>query len=169
MGNLFRLFFRLCLFFQKYNLKEDDTAEIIQALIDNQIVKPAGLNKTLSDDLDDVFKNFGFTDPKQVILEAIKISARGNGRTWRFVFNKLDYWRKQGVKSVADANNLENKLIAMPNRSGKPIRTEEQPVWLGKEEQQPKREATPEEIEAFEREKAKVFGRIKDYKDKKSG
>ncbi|MBO1515024.1 hypothetical protein, partial [Metabacillus bambusae] len=109
-------------------------------------------------------------EPQKVILEAITLSARGNGRTWRFVFNKLNFWRKQGVKSVSDAINLENKPIASPpNRFGKAIRTEQQPEWLGKEDQQLKREATPEEIAAFEEEKRKLFGRIKDYKEQKSG
>ncbi|MBO1515710.1 DnaD domain protein, partial [Metabacillus bambusae] len=87
-----------------YRLKDDEgTPEIIQSLIDNQIVQPGGLNKTLSDDLEDIIKNFGFNEPQKVILEAITLSARGNGRTWRFVFNKLNFWRKQGVKSVSDA------------------------------------------------------------------
>ena len=153
-----------------FNLKDDDgTPEIIQSLIDNQIVSPGGLNKTLSDDLDDIIKNFGFTEPQKVILEAITISARGNGRTWRFVFNKINFWRKQGVKGVTDAINLENKPISLPNRQSKPIRTEEQPEWIGKETVPANQEKTPEEIAAFEKEKAKLFSRIKDYKDQKSG
>ncbi|MFC0271101.1 Lin1244/Lin1753 domain-containing protein [Metabacillus herbersteinensis] len=144
-------------------LKDDDTSDIIQSLIDNQIVQPGGLNKQLSDDLNDIFENFRFTEPEQVILEAIKFSARGNGRTWRFVFNKLDLWRKQGIKSVTDATNFENKPKGnTQTRFGKAVRTEKEPKWLKETDTQHKQ--TPEELAAFEEEKRKLAERINKFK-----
>lgn len=82
---------------------------VVEELIQNNIISPAGITKTLNDDLNDIYDNFNFSDTDQVIKEAIKYAARGNGKTWRFVYNRLDYWRKAGVKTVQDAVNLEEQ------------------------------------------------------------
>lgn len=80
---------------------------ILNLLIQNNIIHPAAINYTLTNDLDDIENNFGFTDPKAMILEAVKDAARGNGRTWKFVYNKLNLWRKQGIKTVEDLERLQ--------------------------------------------------------------
>ena len=156
----------------KNNLfNDEDTREIIESLVANEIVKPGGFTKTLSDDLDDIFENFKFDSPKDVILEAIKISARGNGRTWRFVFGKIDLWRKQGVKKVLDAEMFENQQMQQPKRTGnfyKPLRQEITPDWMpnsgsNQEDNQP---LSDDEVE---RERKELEERIKQHKKQLEG
>ncbi|WP_339147664.1 MULTISPECIES: DnaD domain protein [unclassified Sutcliffiella] len=95
--------------YNNLNNKEEEEApleKILELLQKSEIVPPNKVNHFLRDDLSDVIDNFGFEQPEVVIEEAIKISARGNGRTWLFVYNKLDEWRKSGVKTVEDLEHL---------------------------------------------------------------
>jgi DNA replication protein DnaD len=83
----------------------NDEDPIITLLINNGIVHPGGINYTLMEDLNDITSNFGFVNSEQMIEEAIKDAARGNGKTWKFVYNKLVLWRKQGIKNLEDLEN----------------------------------------------------------------
>ncbi|MDN4525352.1 DUF4373 domain-containing protein [Fictibacillus fluitans] len=79
--------------------KEKPAPNVFDLLINNRIIKPENINEVMRDDIDDVMETFGFEDPLEMIQEAIKDSARGNGRTWKFVYNKLNDWRKKGYKN----------------------------------------------------------------------
>ncbi|SDO80336.1 DnaD domain protein [Halobacillus aidingensis] len=96
---------------EQEELKEEEPArgvnQIIQSLIDNHLVTPGGLTATLLDDLNDVLDNFGFEDPEEMILEAIKDAVRGNGKTWKFTYRKLVLWRKQGITTKGQLDNLD--------------------------------------------------------------
>lgn len=86
------------------DIKEEDESgdPIINLLIKNNVVHPNGINYTLHEDLNDIKDTFGFEDSEEMIKEAIKDAARGNGKTWKFVYNKLNLWRKQGIKNKQD-------------------------------------------------------------------
>ncbi|WP_262372680.1 replication protein [Sutcliffiella horikoshii] len=99
----------------KKNNKEEEVS-ILEKIIDllqiSGIVPPRKINRFLREDIEDVIENFGFETPIEVIEEAIKDAARGNGETWKFVYNKLNTWRKSGVKTLADLDHLqENKKV----------------------------------------------------------
>ena len=106
--------------------KEEDASggdPIVNALIENNIVSPGGLTATLRDDINDIFNNFGFDEPEKMILEAIKDATRGNGRTWKFVYNKLNLWSKQGL---TDPDKVQvSDLSGKPKRNGKKVNWEE--------------------------------------------
>lgn len=90
---------------------EDETDPIINLLIENKIIHPAGITQTLVDDLNDITNEFGFKNPEEMIAEAVKDSVRGNGRTWKFVYNKLNLWRKQGIKTLSELKTyLEGEI-----------------------------------------------------------
>lgn len=80
-----------------------------QSLIDNNIINAMGITKTLLDDINDIYDNYGFTEPDAVIEEGIKVAVRGNGKTWRFIYRRLDLWRKLGVRTVEDARAAEEQ------------------------------------------------------------
>ncbi|MCQ2009228.1 DUF4373 domain-containing protein [Sporolactobacillus sp. STSJ-5] len=90
--------------------EEEATKDIsvVDKLLKNNIISPAFITETLREDIDDICSNFGFDDPKEIIFYGIKVAVRGNGRTWKFIYNRLEYWRKQGVHTVADAEQLES-------------------------------------------------------------
>ncbi|MCM3618725.1 DnaD domain protein [Sutcliffiella horikoshii] len=95
--------------------KEEEVSileKIIGLLQISGIVPPRKINRFLREDIEDVIENFGFETPIEIIEEAIKDAARGNGETWKFVYNKLNTWRKSGVKTLADLDHLqENRKV----------------------------------------------------------
>ncbi|AHJ88643.1 DnaD-like helicase loader [Geobacillus phage GBK2] len=105
------------------NNKEEEVDPVIDLLIKNNIVKPGGINYTLYDDLKDIEDNFGFENPNEMIVEAIKDAARGNGRTWKFVYNKLDLWRKQGIKNKEQLQEYLMDATPKPKRNGQARKT----------------------------------------------
>lgn len=112
----------------KINIKESikkeeerKTDPVIDLLIKNNIVHPAGITATLMDDLNDINNTFGFDNPDEMILEAIKDSVRGNGRTWKFVYNKLNLWRKQGIRKLSDLENYNEHANRSPRRQNENI------------------------------------------------
>lgn len=82
--------------------KEDERDPVVELLIKNKIVHENGIPYTLLDDLNDITDNFNFDNPDEMIIEAIKDATRGNGKTWKFVYNKLNLWFKFGIKNKAD-------------------------------------------------------------------
>ncbi|WP_052738061.1 MarR family transcriptional regulator [Bacillus sp. SA1-12] len=76
-------------------------------------------------------------------------------------------------KHVAEQEGTKENTPMLKRKASyynkKPIRKEIVPDWLGKEQNQPKSEMTPEEIVAFEEQKRKLFNRINNYKKQKSG
>ena len=95
--------------------EEEDASDVIdptiKTLIDNHIISPAFITPTLLEDLNDITDNFGFEDPELMIQEAVKDAVRGNGRTWKFVYNKLNTWRKQGIKNMRDLERFNGNTI----------------------------------------------------------
>ncbi|MDY0395391.1 DnaD domain protein [Virgibacillus halophilus] len=124
-------------------------------LIENKIVHPGGLTRTLLDDLNDVNDNFGFENPEEMIKEAVKDAVRGNGRTWKFVYNKLNMWRKQGIKNVYEAQFKSQK-----QQTKKPFYPKQQvrqvPSWINNGQQQPDPPQQQSSIDA-EKEKAELL------------
>lgn len=99
---------------ENIKIKEEEHARgdpILDLLIKNNIISPGGITAVLYEDLEDIENKFGFDVPDSMIKEAIKDAVRGNGRTWKFVYNKLNLWRKQGIRTVADLRRLENNTV----------------------------------------------------------
>lgn len=82
--------------------KDDNANHIINLLIENNLIEPKKTPLTILEDIEQVVNEFEFDDPYSMITEAIKDSARSNGRTWKYVYNKLNLWKKQEIKSVSD-------------------------------------------------------------------
>lgn len=83
--------------------EEITTVERILKLLEkSKILDPNDITEFLRDDIDDVINNFGFEQPEEMIIEAIKDAARGNGRTWKYVYKKLVAWKKKGFKTPSD-------------------------------------------------------------------
>ncbi|MFS0776230.1 replication protein [Neobacillus sp. 3P2-tot-E-2] len=129
----------------KKNIKKKDTEEetllkrILDILEKSEILGEKGITEFLRDDISDIIDTFGFEDPEKMIVEAIKDSARGNGKTWKYVYKKLVAWKKQGIKSVSDLEKLQDEEAATPKRTprkgyGKaPIRQEVIPEYMNQE------------------------------------
>jgi phage replication O-like protein O len=94
------------------NKEEEDATvnQILDLLQKAEIVKPSDINEFLREDLNDVMDNFGFENPSEMIVAAIKESARGNGKTWLFVYNKLRRWKKEGIKSITDLEHFQMNI-----------------------------------------------------------
>ncbi|USK61307.1 DnaD domain protein [Peribacillus asahii] len=85
---------------------EDTTVDrILELLEKSKILEKKDITEFLRDDIDDVITTFGFEQPEEMIIEAIKDAARGNGRTWKFVYMKLVDWKKKGIKTKLDLEN----------------------------------------------------------------
>lgn len=133
----------------KDNKEEESKDPIIESLIQNKIISLAEITPTLTDDINDVTTAFGFDDPEEMIMAAIKDAVRGNGRTWKFIYNKLNLWRKQGIKNLNDLQEKEgsnNVTRIHGRRSGNASRDRE-----GKSAEQVLREA--------EESKRAIYGR----------
>lgn len=101
-------------FKEKLNKEDDDPATdpIIDLLIKNKIITMYDVNYTMQNDLEEIENSFGFENPDEMIREAIEDSARGGGRTWKFVYNKLNRWRKEGITSLGELKaRSENRAI----------------------------------------------------------
>jgi phage replication O-like protein O len=101
--------------------KEDDEG-IVERILDllqkSKILEKEDITEFLREDIQDVIDNFGFTNPEEMIVEAIKDAARGNGKTWKFVYNKLNSWRKQGIKTIEDLDKGDNHDTVHKHRRG---------------------------------------------------
>jgi phage replication O-like protein O len=100
----------------KKNIKKDVVAEeansvnrILNILQKSNILGEKEITEFLRDDISDVMDHFGFADPEEMIIEAIKDTARGNGKTWKYVYKKLVAWKKQGIKNVTDLENAQEE------------------------------------------------------------
>lgn len=88
--------------------EENTLNRILELLEKSKIINPEDITEFLRDDIDDVINNFGFEQPEQLIEEAIKDAARGNGKTWKFVYKKLCSWRKKGITTLADLESEDD-------------------------------------------------------------
>ncbi|QJX63010.1 DnaD domain protein [Niallia circulans] len=121
--------------------EENTLNRILELLEKSKIINPEDITEFLCEDINDVINNFGFEEPELLIEEAIKDSARGNGKTWKFVYNKLFDWKKQGIKTVSDlesegsSNGRSKKYRSgngrAPKKSSESI-TGNQVGWIGK-------------------------------------
>lgn len=129
--------------------KEDEGADFVDRILDllqkSEILKKEDITEFLREDISDVIDHFGFDHPEEMILEAIKDSARGNGRTWKYVYKKLVDWRKKGIKTVADLENMTDggethgaKIHQYRRSHGRPAKESPDPItggqvgWLGR-------------------------------------
>jgi len=101
--------------------KEDDEG-IVERILDllqkSKILEAKDITPFLLEDINDVIDNFGFTNSEEMIIEAIKDAARGNGKTWKFVYNKLNAWRKQGIKTIEDLDKEDTHDTIHKHRRG---------------------------------------------------
>ena len=101
--------------------KEDDEG-IVERILDllqkSKILEKDDITEFLREDIQDVIDNFGFTNPEEMITEAIKDAARGNGKTWKFVYKKLNAWRKQGIRTLEDLEKGDNHEPVHKHRRG---------------------------------------------------
>lgn len=79
---------------------------IIELLEKSKLLDSKEITEFLRDDISDVIEKFGFEQPEEIIIEAIKESARGNGKSWLFVYKKLVAWKKQGIKTLSDIESM---------------------------------------------------------------
>jgi phage replication O-like protein O len=126
------------------NKEDEETTvnRILELLEKSKIIHPEDITEFLRDDIDDVINNFGFKQPEQLIEEAIKDAARGNGKTWKFVYKKLCSWRKKGIKYVADlesegdtsggSKKYRSSNGRAPKKSTSESITGNQVGWIGK-------------------------------------
>jgi DnaD/phage-associated family protein len=101
--------------------KEDDeytVDKILDLLQKSKILEKEDITEFLREDIQDVIDNFGFINPEEMIVEAIKDAARGNGKTWKFVYNKLNAWRKQGIKTIEDLDKGDTHGTVHKHRRG---------------------------------------------------
>lgn len=89
------------------NIKEDEEEShlmnrILELLQKSEILEKKDITEFLREDINDVIEKFGFEQPEEMIVEAIKDAARGNGKTWKYVYKKLVDWKKQGIKKLED-------------------------------------------------------------------
>lgn len=95
---------------KKKVIEEDNTLKrILEILEKSEILESKNITEFLRDDISDIIDTFGFDDPEEMIVEAIKDSARGNGKTWKYVYKKLVAWKKQGIRNVTDLENFADK------------------------------------------------------------
>ncbi|MBZ9537053.1 replication protein [Cytobacillus oceanisediminis] len=121
--------------------EENTLNRILELLEKSKIINPEDITEFLRDDIDDVINNFGFEQPEQLIEEAIKDAARGNGKTWKFVYKKLCSWRKKGIATLADLESEDDTSGGSkkyrsgngraPKKSSESI-TGNQVGWIGK-------------------------------------
>lgn len=105
----------------KIKVEEDiHVNRILEILEKSEILESKNITAFLRDDISDVIDNFGFENPEEMIIEAIKESARGNGKTWLYVYKKLVAWKNQGYKTPKDLEKEEagnGKTIPQHRRS----------------------------------------------------
>jgi phage replication O-like protein O len=145
--------------------EEDDLLKrILEILEKSEILGEKGITEFLRDDITDIIEKFNFDSPEEMIVEAIKDSARGNGKTWKYVYKKLVAWKKQGIKNLSDLENLQDEELTNPkkqNRKGygrAPVRKEHIPDHM--DEPYTPKQVDPGEEEAKKRaieEKLKQF------------
>lgn len=153
----------------KKNIKKKDTEEdelvkrILDLLEKSEILGEKGITEFLRDDITDIIEKFNFEDPEKMIIEAIKDAARGNGKTWKYVYKKLVAWKKEGIKSLSDLEKFQNedskKIPQYRKGYGKtPVRQEIIPEYMDKEyvpgvvdqgELEKKRKAVEEKLKQF--------------------
>jgi len=104
------------------NKDKEDDKEIVDKILDllqkSKILGKDDITEFLREDIQDVIDNFGFTNPEEMIVEAIKDAARGNGKTWKFVYKKLNSWRKKGIQSLEDLEKEDNHDTIRKHRRG---------------------------------------------------
>jgi phage replication O-like protein O len=157
----------------KKDLKKKDTKEdelvkrILELLEKSEILGEKGITEFLRDDITDIIEKFNFEDPEQMIVEAVKDSARGNGKTWKYVYKKLVAWKKEGIKSLADlekSQDVDAKKTAQYGKGygKKPVRQEQLPDWF--EESQPKQQPTPQVDADIEAKKQAIKDKLNQFR-----
>lgn len=128
------------------------------------------LGPTIRDDLNYWIDRGTFTDPHDVILEAIKEAARNGANKFRYVTTVLNDWSKRNIKSAAEARayiekryrDIEDARTAQtkPTQTGYgnkrgPVRQEQNPGWF----EQHKQETEERERQRQEQEAADMANR----------
>ncbi|MFE4524714.1 DnaD domain protein [Cytobacillus firmus] len=94
---------------KRYKTNKEDEETTVERILDllekSKILEKKDITEFLRDDIEDVISNFGFEQPEEMIAEAVKDAARGNGRTWKFVYKKLVAWKKKGIRTLAELEN----------------------------------------------------------------
>ncbi|PGT89197.1 DnaD domain-containing protein [Bacillus sp. AFS040349] len=109
----------------------------------------------------------------ELVIEAMKRALKQQ-KKWAYAEGILKDWANKNLRTMKDIlasdKEFENRNINRKS-TGKAIRTEKTPSWLDDEEKpkEPSKEHSPEELQAFEDEKTKLFNRIRNYKDQRSG
>ncbi|NRD80319.1 replication protein [Bacillus sp. BRMEA1] len=95
--------------------EEGNTLErILDILEKSEILDSKNITAFLREDISDIIDNFGFGDPEEMIVEAIKDTARGNGKTWKYVYKKLVDWKSKGYKTPKDLEKEDTNGKTVP-------------------------------------------------------
>ncbi|MEA0974628.1 DnaD domain protein, partial [Lacticaseibacillus paracasei] len=122
---------------------------------------------SLVDWVDDMRKA-GSPEPEKLVLNALRTAVESNVRNYKYVNGILKNWESKRLLTVAavDANDSERKTNQPQRRYGKPVRTEELPVWA-QDGYKPKHKKVSEEDRAKlaeQMEQLKALGKKEDSK-----
>ena len=123
--------------------------------------------ESLVDWVDDMRKA-GSPEPEKLVLNALRTAVESNVRNYKYVNGILKNWESKRLLTVAavDANDSERKTNQPQRRYGKPVRTEELPVWA-QDGYKPKHKKVSEEDRAKlaeQMEQLKALGKKEDSK-----
>ena len=123
--------------------------------------------ESLVDWVDDMRKA-GSPEPEKLVLNALRTAVESNVRNYKYVNGILKNWESKCLLTVAavDANDSERKTNQPQRRYGKPVRTEELPVWA-QDGYKPKHKKVSEEDRAKlaeQMEQLKALGKKEDSK-----
>lgn len=74
------------------------------------------LSPYIRDEIGDVIDNYGFDEPEELIIGALKIGVQNNARKWKYVQSILWDWKEKGFKTVSDVKAYHEERKA--NKSG---------------------------------------------------
>lgn len=116
------------------NNKEEDkhVNRILEILEKSEILGEKGITEFLRDDITDIIDRFGFEQPEEMIIEAIKESARGNGKTWLYVYKKLVDWKNKNYITPKDLEKEDQdaKKVSQHRRgNGRPAKEKQESIF----------------------------------------
>lgn len=123
--------------------------------------------ESLVDWVDDMRKA-GSPEPEKLVLNALRTAVESNVRNYKYVNGILKNWESKRLLTVTavEANDSERKTNQPQRHYGKPVRTEELPVWA-QDGYKPKHKKVSEEDRAKlaeQMEQLKALGKKEDSK-----
>lgn len=110
----------------------------------------------------------------ELVIEAMKIAIENGSRNWKYVSAILRDWASKNYKTVSEVHAAqlayrERKSKQTKNPKKYNTRSELVPDWMNHQDgvTQPVKDSNDMDKETFEKEKQKLFERIKKYKEQK--